>query len=634
MNLPMNVERLQWRDLFWTIGWWAGMGVMGLYALYSYLSLRLRTRVAVKLRERIWLCDDIDLPFILGILRPRICIPSGMDQEQMPHVIAHEQAHLSRRDHWWKPLGFALLTVHWFNPVMWAAYCLLCRDIELACDERVIRNMDRASVRAYSEALIACGTKQRFAAACPLAFGEVGVKERVKTMVNYKKPGFWIILIALMLSVIAAVCFLTNPAATTMGNLENLEFDSVFPYPETITLSDGIHEYRVNDHGEEIVSQLREIELDPVPVSRSVDEDREWAYLISGTNNEGSNLCIGADFKTVWTQDKHIKPSYSYAVKDPEALKAVLADYFPGIDRNVLPFAGTWVSHECLYMNPLSSWYAFGGDSGATYTFGPDYFSINSRNGSVTTHDPVNWDWKPVDWKEEPFSRFAGNLELDISGCPDLAALLSPEAQYAAVGSDMELILIYDQGQLLLVGTMELNKIGWSVWSIYSLVPEAEMGMAVWEFDPISSAAYPGFRFQFDMEYTSVSASVSGGQLVSFDAYSPLGCVSGDNMGFPAGDALYWAPVDEQGNVVQCATVCFTVMNGDQEIVNGTLYITGTEGRYEAVRSEDETTRVIEPAVYTAKLIGTDLRLEHCEDGTGGRIYSVWLPLGNAAMEE
>ena len=626
MNLDMDVDRLQWKDLFWTINWWAGMGIMALYALFSFVSLRLRTRVAVKLRENIWLCDDIDSPFILGILRPRICIPSGMDPEQMIHVIAHEQAHLKRRDHWWKPLGFGLLTVHWFNPVMWLAYILLCRDIELACDEKVIRDMDRASVRAYSEALIACGTKPRFVAACPLAFGEVGVKERVKSMVNYKKPGFWIILIAVVLSVIAAVCFLTNPAATTMGNLENLEFDSAFQHLQTIHLHDGTYVYMDREHGEEIVARLREIRLDPIPVSRDVSEDREWMYLVSGTKNEGYNLCIGADFATVWTQDRYVKPSYSYAVKDPEALRTLLAAYFPGIERNVLPFVGEYVSHECLYMNPLSSWYAFGGDSGATYLFQTDYFSITLRSSGATTNYPVKWDWKPVDWKQEPFSRMVDNLGLDISGCPDLAALLSGEALYMAMGPDQDVILIFDQGRLLLVHAMDLNKIGWSVWSIYSLIPEGEMGSAVWEFDPKSSAAYPGFRFAFDMEYTSVSAAVSGGQLISFDERTAIGHPSGQSLEIPAGAALYWAPIDQEGNSVQEGKVMFTVMNGEETLYIGTLYIAGTGARYEAVRSENETTRVIEPVVYTAKLVGTNLRLVHNEDGTGGTVYSTLSP--------
>ena len=626
-NMSMSVDRLQWKDLFWTLNWYVGMGVMALYALYSYLNLRLRTRVAVRFRDNIWLCDDIDSPFILGILKPRICIPSGMDMAQIPHVIAHEQAHLKRRDHWWKPLGYALLTVHWFNPVMWVAYWFLCRDIELACDERVIRDLDRSAVRAYSEALIACGTKQRFVTACPLAFGEVGVKERVKSMINYKKPGFWIILIAVLLSAVAAVCFLTNPPATTMGNIDDLEFDSAFQHPQTIHLHDGTYIYMDREQGEEIVSRLRQIELDPVPVSRSVDEDREWMYLISGTNNEGYNLCIGADFATVWTQDRYVKPSYSYAVKDPDALKDLLASYFPRVEWNALPYVGEYVSDECLYMNPLSSWYAFGGDSGFAYNFQTDYFTVTHRDSGSTVNYPVKWDWKDVRWNAEPFSRFVGNLELEISGCPALAALLSPEAQYMAVGPDQEILLISDQGRLLLVDAVELNNIGWSVWSIYRLVPEGAKGSARWEFQPASSVSYPGFRFGFDMEYTSVTAMVSGGTLISFDEPSVAGYPSGSMLEIPAGAALYWAPVDEQGNVVQEGVVRFTVMDGEKTVFAGNLYITGTELKYEVDQE-------MEPAVYTGKLVGSGLYLEQNEENGGGVIRSGWIFLGTATMEE
>ena len=138
-----------------------------------------------------------------------------MEQNQWPHVLAHEQAHLHRKDHWWKPLGFALLCVYWFNPVLWLAYILLCRDIELACDERVIRDMDTRQKKDYTTALLECSMPRYLVAACPLAFGEVGVKERVKSVLNYKKPAFWIILIALVLCGAAAVCFMTDPAGGT-----------------------------------------------------------------------------------------------------------------------------------------------------------------------------------------------------------------------------------------------------------------------------------------------------------------------------------------------------------------------------------------------------------------------------------
>ena len=150
-------------------------------------------------------------PFILGIVRPRVYLSSSIDEAQMKHVISHETAHLRRKDHWWKPLGFALLTVYWFNPLVWVAYILLCRDIELACDEKVIRAYSKDGKRAYSEALLSCSESRKMIVACPLAFGEIGVKERVKSVLNYKKPAFWIIFIAVAACIAFAVFFLTNP---------------------------------------------------------------------------------------------------------------------------------------------------------------------------------------------------------------------------------------------------------------------------------------------------------------------------------------------------------------------------------------------------------------------------------------
>jgi len=191
--------------------WIVGVAVLLIYALVSYLLIRRKVSASLRLRENIYLCDYIESPFILGILRPRIYLPSSLDQSQWPHVLAHEQAHLHRRDHWWKPLGFSILCVYWFNPVLWLAYILLCRDIELACDERVIRDMDTRQKQDYTTALLECSMPRYLVAACPLAFGEVGVKERVKSVLNYKKPAFWIILIALVLCIAAAVCFLTDP---------------------------------------------------------------------------------------------------------------------------------------------------------------------------------------------------------------------------------------------------------------------------------------------------------------------------------------------------------------------------------------------------------------------------------------
>ena len=195
--------------------WLIGLAAMLLYALVSYLRLRRRVSASIPLRENIYVCDEVPSPFILGIVHPRIYLPSALDETQRGSVLSHERAHLARRDHWWKPLGYALLAVYWFNPLLWLAYTLLCRDIELACDERVLCGMDAGQVKDYSSALLACSVPRRMLAACPLAFGEVGVGARVKNALRYKKPAFWVVAASVAVCVVVAVCFLTNPRTDT-----------------------------------------------------------------------------------------------------------------------------------------------------------------------------------------------------------------------------------------------------------------------------------------------------------------------------------------------------------------------------------------------------------------------------------
>ena len=191
--------------------WLLGVLVMLIYTAVSYISLQRKLRTAVILRNHIFQCETVHSPFVLGVFRPRIYLPYANEGQNLYHVVAHEQAHIRRKDHWWKPLGFLLLTVYWFNPLMWVAYVLLCRDIELACDEKVIAELGNDQRADYTQALVACSVNRRMISACPLAFGEVGVKERVKSIMNYRKPAFWVIVFAIIACIAVAVCFLTDP---------------------------------------------------------------------------------------------------------------------------------------------------------------------------------------------------------------------------------------------------------------------------------------------------------------------------------------------------------------------------------------------------------------------------------------
>ncbi len=203
--------------------WLVGIIALLIYAAVSYVRVKKKIATAVLLRDNIYQSENVISPFVLGIIKPKIYLPFHMNERDMEHVVAHEQAHIRRKDHWWKPLGFLILTLHWFNPFVWLGYVLLCRDIELACDEKVVKDLDHAQRADYSQALLTCSVNRRIIAACPLAFGEVGVKDRVKSVLNYKKPAFWIIVAAIAGSVVLAVCFLTDP--TTSPNL-NQEMSS------------------------------------------------------------------------------------------------------------------------------------------------------------------------------------------------------------------------------------------------------------------------------------------------------------------------------------------------------------------------------------------------------------------------
>lgn len=191
--------------------WLAGIAALLLYAAVSALRLRLRVRTAVRLEGKVYQSEFVSSPFILGVIRPRIYLPFGLEAGAQAMVLAHERAHLRRGDQLWKPLGYLILAAYWFNPLCWLAYILFCRDIEAACDEKVVRELGEGCKAAYSRALLACSVPRKLITACPLAFGETGVKARIRSVLNYKKPAFWLVLAAVLASVAVAVCFLTDP---------------------------------------------------------------------------------------------------------------------------------------------------------------------------------------------------------------------------------------------------------------------------------------------------------------------------------------------------------------------------------------------------------------------------------------
>ena len=195
--------------------WCCGMILLIICAMVSAIRLYKLVREAVCVKDKIYICDAVKSPFIFGIIRPRVYLPYALGEKEMNYIVAHESAHLKRKDHWWKALGYLLLCIYWFHPLCWAAYALFCKDIELACDEKVAKDMTFDEKKEYSKVLLSCARQRSLIMVCPLAFGEVGVKERVKSVLNYKKPALWIMIAAAAVLVILAICFLTDPGRKT-----------------------------------------------------------------------------------------------------------------------------------------------------------------------------------------------------------------------------------------------------------------------------------------------------------------------------------------------------------------------------------------------------------------------------------
>ena len=316
--------------------WLIGLGAMLLYALVSYLRLRRRVSVSLPVQDHIYLCDAISSPFILGVVKPHIYLPSDLDEVQRQNVLSHEQAHLARRDHWWKPLGFALLAVYWFNPVLWLAYTLLCRDIELACDERVIRTMDESAVKTYSTVLLACSMPRKAVITCPLAFGEVGVKERVRNALHYKKPAFWVVAASVAVCVVVAVCFLTDPEHETMKWAKNLRVDDVVRVELTIMPQATDKQYK-DFNADEIAEAVALINKSGGRYVRSMEpltggSTELYVTTMDGVrhtvvNNGNVYLCIDGDayrnFYVTWPYTEGDSPlPDSFQVGDTQATDA------------------------------------------------------------------------------------------------------------------------------------------------------------------------------------------------------------------------------------------------------------------------------------------------------------------------
>ncbi|MBQ9913500.1 MAG: hypothetical protein IJO73_04655 [Clostridia bacterium] len=288
--------------------WIAGIVIMCLYTLYTYISLRRKVGTATKLTDNIYQSENVPSPFILGVLRPKIYMPYTADGKTAEYVIAHERAHLKRKDHLVKPLAFLLLSFYWFNPLLWLAYILLCRDIELACDEKVVKDYAKEECKEYSYALLSCSISRKSIAACPLAFGEIGVKDRIKNVLNYKKPAFLIILSGVTVCVITALCFLTAPKGVTLK--EGYRYEPLSQKTDTLQITTPENAYIFTDAAQikELTEHINGITVNKsktVEIEHPSKELPEASYVIKGLQGDIQTyeLCISDNFRNIWTSE-------------------------------------------------------------------------------------------------------------------------------------------------------------------------------------------------------------------------------------------------------------------------------------------------------------------------------------------
>ena len=300
-----------------TVVWLAGTAALLLYALAAYVAIKWKVRASVRTEKNIYECDDIADPFILGVIRPRIYLSSGLDEETKKYVLKHETAHLGRKDYLWKPLGFLVLSVYWFQPLCWAAYILMCVDIEYACDEKVIKGEKESARVDYCKALLTCSMPRKMIAACPVAFGENGVKGRVKNMMNYKKPTFWISSISIVIVVIVAVCFATSP------NEKEADNEKTTPAANSETQTDALGEAtpeRITREQEALAGNLVNTEQGNIIPVR--DDGQDSAELVWYDTVEFEGL----DIQPRWYDFDGYMLYYAYDIMNNEDASVVTVD--------------------------------------------------------------------------------------------------------------------------------------------------------------------------------------------------------------------------------------------------------------------------------------------------------------------
>ena len=655
--LPQGEEQLRADPLegpmfLLTMLWLCGLLVLVLYSVVSYVRLRMKLVGAVSLEDNIRLADHITSPFVLGLFRPKIYLPSNMSEQEREYIILHERHHIRRLDHVVKILAFAALCVHWFNPLVWLAFCLSGKDMEMSCDEAVVKKLGEGIRADYSASLLSLSTGRTVIAATPLAFGEGDTKGRIRNLAKWKKPAVWITAVAVILC--AAVIVL---CATNSGGGNNLKvriasggievtcrfdyevedwavYEDIYQGGERISskpvLLNGEHPkaadpakklnyvFKMNITGADgggFASPLRLVTVDGngTVTSREVELPYETygAFMTCAGDREAFPMKRKLDvngeavlFSAVLSLDEGTTVNLEDGVVEHNdtvvqyrlVTSNTVRDWTDTPERPPRQYGPdrAYVSEKCLYLAPYSSYYPAGGNSGYRYRMGDGGFSMTwQATGEETTlAEGYGWaKWEQFPWSDKEWNALFwpdGMRAVDISGYE--------KREYCPLSQGYCLLRM--DGELWLVQLNLNEQMGAHVHDIYTLVPEAAKGSAQWEFAPMLSSREPWFRFEFDMEYDEISAACTETPLMDVD-----GEKAGDHaLRFPSGHAVYWSPGEGAIPVFQ-SEIHFTARKDGKNLCWGTIYIQGTP-------IEDSGTML-----YTATLVGTGLVMEQNPDG-------------------
>lgn len=469
--------------------WVAGVLGMGLYGVISYLRLRRKLVTASPLRENIYLVDEISSPFVLGLLRPKIYLPSSLGEQELPYIVMHEQHHIRRLDHLVKVLAFVALSIHWFNPLVWLAFVLATRDMEMSCDEAVIRKMGDGIRADYTASLLSLATGTHIFTGMPLAFGQGDTRGRIRNLANWKKPAFWVVVVGIVGCVAAAVCLLTNPSPSVGERLGVFLDCQIADHHQSERSADHFSclDWEVlgtEQKGDQVTVYLwvlyREYsDADTVETSSHIPtvitaelQNGNYMPVEYWEPRDGSYFAQDIRSKFPLLLQGRAMDSQRYIKKQSNTLDQAAREHFAQMDSDTaeVPSGTTYVSNQCIYLNPLSSYAPIDGDSGYIYRISGNNFEIINRSSGTTNQTQVpNWEWQPFPYTEE---EWAALFRPDATnGLAKLHELYS-EIQYLPLTANY--FFLHVDGQLWIVELASNPRMGTYLWSIYNLVPQSE----------------------------------------------------------------------------------------------------------------------------------------------------------------